>query len=135
MQAGIKAEQDYILIRILIQWAMERDLLSKILDTEREIQTKIESEKKRYAEAILKAKKEAEEKIVQEEAELREQLEKSVCKAEKIAEEKAVDILEAAARRADNLRSLPDEALQRIVMKYIDSILPGRLIDRQNVKS
>ena len=103
---------------------MERDLLSKILDTEREIQAKIESEKKRCAEALLKARKEAEEKIVQEEAVLREQLEKSVRKAEEIAEKRAAEILEAAARRAENLRSLPDEVLQKIVMKYIDSILP-----------
>ena len=65
-----------------------------------------------------------EEVVMQEEATLREQLEKSVLNAEKIAGVKAGDILEAAARRAEKLRSLPDEALQRIVMKYIDSILP-----------
>ena len=104
---------------------MERDLLSKILDTEREIQAKIESVKERQAERIEKARKEAGERVLQEEAALREQLENSVLKAEKIAEEKAADILEASARRAENLRSLPDEVLQGIVIKYIDSVLPG----------
>jgi vacuolar-type H+-ATPase subunit H len=69
-----------------------------------------------------------------EEAVLREQLEKSVCKAEEIAEKRAAKILEAAARRAENLGSLADEALQKIVMKYIGSILPGGRIDRPNVK-
>lgn len=119
-----KKPRDYIPIRILIQWAMERDLLSKVLEAEREIQAKIESEKKRLEEKIEKARKEAEERVLQEEAVLREQLEKSVRKAEEIAKEKAANILEAAGRRAEYLRSLSDEALQRIVMKYIDSILP-----------
>jgi vacuolar-type H+-ATPase subunit H len=113
---------------------MERDLLSKVLDTEREIQAKIESEKKRQAEKIEKARKEAEERVMREETMLHEQLEKSVREAKEIADEKAADILEAAVRRADNLRGLSDEALQRIVIKYIDSILPGRPIDRPNVK-
>jgi len=112
---------------------MERDLLSKVLDAEKEIQAKIESEKKRLEEKIEKARKEAEERVLREETALREQLKESVCKAEEIAEEKAGEILEAAARRVENLRSLTDEALQRIVMKYIDSILPGGRIDRPNV--
>jgi vacuolar-type H+-ATPase subunit H len=103
---------------------MERDLLSKILDTEREIQAKIESEKKRRVETIEKARKEADERVMQEEAALREQFETSVRETEKVAEEKAGVILEAAARRATNLRGLSDEVLQKIVMKYIDSILP-----------
>ena len=114
---------------------MERDLLSKVIKTEREIQAKIESEKKRHEVRIEKAGKEAEERVLQEEAAHSEQLEKSVCEAEEIAKEKAADVLETAARRAENLRGLPDEALQKIVMKYIDSILPGRPIDRPNVKS
>jgi vacuolar-type H+-ATPase subunit H len=113
---------------------MERDLLSKVLDNEREIQAKIESEEKQCAEKIEKARKDAEERVVQEEAVLCEQLEKSIREAEETADEKAGETLKAAARRAEYLRSLPDEALQRIVMKYIDSILPGRLIDRSNVK-
>lgn len=104
---------------------MERDLLSKVLKAEKEIQAKIESEKKRCAEALLKARKEAEEKVVQEEAVLCEQSESSVQESEEIAEKRAAEILETAARRAESLRSLPDEALQKIVMKYIDSILPG----------
>jgi len=103
---------------------MERDLLNKVLVTEREIQAKIESEKKRCVEKIEKARKEAQKRVHQEEAMLRVQLEKSVCKAEGIAEKKAADILEAAVRRAENLRSLPDAALQKIVMKYLDRILP-----------
>jgi len=103
---------------------MERDLLNKILETEREIQAKIESEKKQCAEKTEKARKESEESVFQEEAVLRGQLEKSIRKAEEIAKEKAAYILEAAARRAENLRGLSDENLQRIVMKYIDSILP-----------
>jgi vacuolar-type H+-ATPase subunit H len=103
---------------------MERDLLGKVLDTEREIQAKIESEKKRREETIEKAGKEAEERVMQEEAMLREQFEKYVHEAEEIAREKAVDVMEAATRRAENLRGLTDEVLQRIVLKYIDSILP-----------
>ena len=114
---------------------MERDLLSKVLDTEREIQAKVESERKRLQEKIEKARKEAEKRVMQEEAALREELEKSVLKAEQIAKKKAGDILEAAARRAEKLRSLSDEALHRIVIKYLDSILPGRPIDRPNVQS
>ena len=103
---------------------MERDLLDKVLEAEREIQAKIESEKKRLQERLEKARKVANERVAQEETTLRRQLENSVREAEEIAAKKAGDILEAAARRAESLRGLPDEALQRIVMKYIDSILP-----------
>jgi vacuolar-type H+-ATPase subunit H len=113
---------------------MERDLLSKVLDTERAIQAKIEYEKKRQAEKIQKAGEMAEDRVMQEETALREQLEISVRKAEEIAKEKAADILDAAARRAETLRNLPDEALQRIILKYLDGILPGRPVDRPNVK-
>ena len=42
----------------------------------------------------------------------------------KSPKKKAEEILEAAVRRAEKVRRLPDEALQKIVMKYIDSILP-----------
>ena len=104
---------------------MQRDLLSKVLEAEKEIQAKIESERKQCAEALLKAGKKAEEKVLEEEAILREQSESSVQESEEIAEKRAAEILEAAARRAENVRSLPEEALQKIVMKYIESILPG----------
>jgi vacuolar-type H+-ATPase subunit H len=104
---------------------MERDLLSKVLEAEKEIQAKIESKKKQCAEALLRARKEAEEKVVQEEAVLREQSECAVQESEEIAEKRAAEILETAKLRAEIVRSLPDEALQKIVMKYIDSILPG----------
>jgi vacuolar-type H+-ATPase subunit H len=104
---------------------MERDLLNKVLEAEKEIQAKIESEKKRCAETLLKARKEAEEKVAREESILREQRESFFKKSEEIAEKKAAGILEAAVRKAANIRSLADETLQKIVMKYIDSNLSG----------
>ena len=103
---------------------MNKDLLSKVLNTEREIQAKIGSEKKLQEEKLEKARKEASDRAIQVEAELRGQLNESVRKAGEAAEKMAADILEAAARRAESLRSVPEEVLQSIVIKYIDSILP-----------
>lgn len=104
---------------------MGRDLLGKVLDTEREIQEKIESEKKRHEKKLEQARKEAEERVLKEEASLRGELERKVREAEEASAARAAEILEAASLRAETLRSMSDEDLQRIVTKYIDSILPG----------
>ena len=113
---------------------MERDLLGKVIEAEREILTKIESAKKSCDERIEKARREAEEKVLQEEAVLRGQCERLVREAEESAGERAAEIIEAAARKSERLKKLPDDSLQRIIMKYIGRILPGERDDSPHVK-
>lgn len=113
---------------------MERGLLGKVVEAERQIQERIDSEKKRWEEELQKVRREAEEKIRQEEASLSEQCEKSVREAEKSAEERASAILDAAAVKAAKLKDLNDEVLKQIVMKYIHRLLPGACHDRPHVQ-
>jgi vacuolar-type H+-ATPase subunit H len=102
---------------------MERGLLNKVVEAEREIQAKIESEKKRCDEQLERARLKADERVRQEEAFLLEQCAGSVREAEENARKKAADIVENAARRAEKLKGLSDEALQKVAMKFIGIIM------------
>jgi len=104
---------------------MENSILAKIIQTEGEIQEKIETARKRCTEQIQRLKEEAEKRIAHEESLVREQCRRSLEEAGLPAQQKASAILEAAARKAEQLRGLDDEALKQIIMKHIVSILPG----------
>ena len=103
---------------------MERGLLARVVEAEREILAKIESEKKRCDERLEEAKKKAEELIAQEKILIQAENARSVHEAEKHAEEEAAKVLEASNLKAARLRSLSDEALQKIIVKYLKRILP-----------
>jgi|PlaIllAssembly_1097288.scaffolds.fasta_scaffold1192679_2 vacuolar-type H+-ATPase subunit H len=103
---------------------MERGLLDKIVEAERQILAKIEAEKKKCDERLEDARRRAEERIAREKALMLEQCERAVREAEETAGTTASGILEDVKQRADRLRELPDEALQRVVITYIKNILP-----------
>jgi len=103
---------------------MERGLLDKIIEAERQILAKIESEKKKCDERLEEARRKAEERIAKEKAAMLEQYERAVREAEEAAGKRASGIMEDVSQRADRLRELPDEALQRVVITYINGILP-----------
>jgi vacuolar-type H+-ATPase subunit H len=104
---------------------MEDSILAKIIQTEGEIQAKIEAARKRCAEQIQRLKEDAEERIVREESRIREQCRRSLEEAGLPAQQKATAILEAASRQTEKLRQLDDEPLKQIIMKHIMRILPG----------
>ena len=103
---------------------MERGLLARVVEAEREILAKIESEKKRCDERLEEAKRKAEELIAQEKTLIQEENARSVHEAEKRAGEEAARILEASSLRAARLGNLSDETLQKIIVSYLKRILP-----------
>ena len=103
---------------------MERGLLARVVETEREILAKIESEKKKCDERLEEARKKAEGLIAREMALIQEENARSVREAEKHAEEEAAKVLEASKLRAERLGSIADEVLQDIIVKYLKRILP-----------
>jgi vacuolar-type H+-ATPase subunit H len=104
--------------------AMERDLLSRLVEAEREIMAKIESEKKKCDDRLEDARRKTEEMISREKALIQEENERSFQEAEKNARERASKILDTYAQRTARLRGLSDEALQKIVVNYTNRILP-----------
>lgn len=113
---------------------MESDILAKILQAEREIQTKIDTARQTCREQIQRLKEEAEKRIVQEERLVSEQCKRSLAEADELANKKAAALLETEERKAEKLSSLTDEALKKVVMKYMISIVPGEKHDRTHVQ-
>lgn len=103
---------------------MESDILAKILQAEREIQTKIDSARKTGEERFHTLKEQLEKRIEQEESLAREQCRRSLEEADALARRKAAAFLDTETRRAGRLSSLADEALKKVVMKHIVRILP-----------
>jgi vacuolar-type H+-ATPase subunit H len=103
---------------------MERGLLARVVEAEREILAKIESAKKGCDERLDEARRKSEERIALEKALIQEENERSLQEAEEIAGERAAKILETAGNSAARLRSLSDETLEQIAIKYLNRILP-----------
>jgi vacuolar-type H+-ATPase subunit H len=104
---------------------MEDSILAKIIQTEGDIQAKVEAARKRCTEQTQRLKEEAETRIVSEESRIREKCRRSLEEAGLPARQKAAAILEAASRHAEKLRRLDDETLKQIIMREIIRILPG----------
>lgn len=104
---------------------MEKDILSEVIEVEREIQKCLEQEKAKAQEWIEKVKKESGEELARSEREIREEFDRAMADAEKDATVKAGEIVEEAEAQATRLRTLDDGLLTRIVAKQIRGILPG----------
>lgn len=104
---------------------MGSDMLAKILEAEREIQTKIDTARKTGEERIHKLKEAGEEKILQEESRIHAQGKRALEETVLPVRQKASAILEEATRKAERLSGLDDETLKEIIMKHIVRILPG----------
>ncbi|HTP04795.1 MAG TPA: hypothetical protein VMM54_06540 [Nitrospirota bacterium] len=104
---------------------MQKDILSEVIDVEKEIQKGLDVEKEKSHDWLEKVKKETEEELVREEKNIKESLNKSIEVAKKEAELKAVEIVKQTEARAQRLAKLNDQALVDIVGKQITRILPG----------
>ncbi len=132
-----KDEQEIIAFRagcIRFHSAMGNDILREVVAVEKEIQQRIEVEKRLAYERIEQAKKEAEKEISQEEERLRRSWTTVLEEARAGAEIQAAGILEKAAAEAEFLKCLNDEILGEIIINHIIRILPGGNDDRQDVK-
>ena len=104
---------------------MEKDILSEVIEVEKEIQKCLEVEKEKSHDWLEKVKKESEEELVREERNIKESLNKSIEVAKKEAELKAVEIVKQTEARAERLAKMNDDTLVDIVGKQIIRILPG----------
>lgn len=105
---------------------MEKDILSRVIEVEKEIQERLISERRKAAEWLEKVKREAEEEVLKEDENLKMTCEKMIGDAEARAEKEAAEITGDAASQAGLLSVMSDETLEKIVMKHISSILPAK---------
>lgn len=102
----------------------EKDILSKVIAVEKEIQEKLMLEKERSLEWLEKVKRQAEESISKEEAGLHESFENAERNSGTDAEKKAAEMLEKANAEAERISGISDETLGRILMRHVAFILP-----------
>ena len=103
---------------------MKDEILSAVVEVEKEIAEKIAGEKERASEQLKQLREETEREISGEEEKLRHALERSVSEAGAKAKIKASRILEEAEAHAAALTRISDEALKDILRKHIVRILP-----------
>ena len=104
---------------------MQKDILSEVIEVEKEIQKCLEDEKAKSQDWLQKVKKESAEELVREEKSIKESLNKSIEVAKREAELKAAEIVNQTEIRAERLAKLSDETLVDIAVKHITRILPG----------
>ena len=104
---------------------MERDILSQVVEAEKEIQQCLDREKVKAREWLERVKQECEEEFIREEKNIKESLERSTAEAAREAAVKAAGAVSRASADAERLGRLREEALSRIVAKQIAVILPG----------
>jgi vacuolar-type H+-ATPase subunit H len=104
---------------------MDDDILSKVVEVEKEVQQRLEIEKKMSQEWLEKAERDAEEKVLAEEAEIKEAFNFALKNAKLNAEEKTASIIKNANEEAERLQALGDEIFKKILLKHISIILPG----------
>jgi vacuolar-type H+-ATPase subunit H len=102
----------------------EKDILSKVIGVEKEIQERLMAEKERSLEWLEKVKKEAEEAVIAEERRLKESFEAAKSGSRAEAEKRAAEILRNAEAEAERISGISDESLGRIMMRHITVILP-----------
>ncbi len=104
---------------------MERDILSQVIEAEKEIQQCLDRERIKSREWLERIKKECEEEYRKEEQRITASLERSMAEAVSEAEAKAAGIISRAAGQTERLGHVQAGILSRIVAKQINRILPG----------
>jgi vacuolar-type H+-ATPase subunit H len=104
---------------------MQKDILSEVIEVEKEIQKCLEVEKEKSRDWLEKVKKESELELAREEKNIKESLNKSIEVAKKEAELNAAEIVKQTEARAERLAKLNDQTLVDIVGEQITRILPG----------
>lgn len=103
----------------------EKDILSKVIGVEKEIQDRLMLEKEKSLEWLEKVKKEAEEAVSREEERLKGSFESAKMNLGTDAEKKAAEMLKKANAEAERISGISDETLGRILMRRVAFILPS----------
>lgn len=104
---------------------MEKDILSEVIETEKEIQKCIEQEMQKAKEWLEDVRKKAALELKQAEQEYTTALEQAMADAEKEAAARAMAVRKNSEMQADRLGKLDDRILKSILEKRIKRILPG----------
>ena len=104
---------------------MEKDVLARIIEAERQIQECLNDQRAKAREWIENLRKEAEEDFAQEQIGMKESFGEAARTAQRLAETKAATIIKAAEEKAARVGELDDAALKRAVMARIRRIVPG----------
>lgn len=114
---------------------MDEDVLSTVMEVEREIQERLEAEKKKSREWLEQVRAEAGRAYAASEERFKKASEKAVADALADAESRAADLLSRATLEAERLVHLGGESIRKIMARYLPRILPGEHEhDRQDVK-
>ena len=104
---------------------MEKDILSKVIEVEKEIQERLREEKEKAHEWLEGVKKEIERDVSLQEEQLRESYTRGREDAKAEAEREAEKIVKDAASLAERYRRIIDETLEEIVKRHVLKILPA----------
>lgn len=103
---------------------MERDILSKVINIEKEIQEKVDTEKKKSLGWIETVRREIEVEVMREEEILKESFKRAEENAMDDARKEASEIIKNATEESKRLAKIIDETLKKVIMKHIIRILP-----------
>ncbi len=103
---------------------MEKDILSQVIEVEKEIQHCLEQEKIAAREWLESVKKECEEDYVREEKNLKESLGRSLANVAEEAGKKAAAVVKQAEASTERLKGLDQAVLSRVVAKRLTKLLP-----------
>ncbi len=104
---------------------MDGDILSEVIEVEKEIQKCLELERRKAQEWLEKMKALTAEESARNEREIREDFERAIAEAERQAVSRAAVVVKEAEARAGRLRMLDEGTLKTIVEKHVVKILPG----------
>lgn len=104
---------------------MEKDILSEVIETEKEIQKCLEQEMQKAKEWLDDVRKKAAQELTQAEQEYTTALEQAMADAEKEAAARAMAVRKNSEIQDDRLGKLDDRILKSILDRRIKRILPG----------
>ena len=106
---------------------MDKDIINDIIKVEKEIEDKIENEKRNVEKWLNEIRLKAEEDILSEEQKNMQLLEQRVEAAKKEAKDRASLLINKAIIYTKNLDSVDDRVLKEMLVKHISKILPPLL--------
>lgn len=104
---------------------MENDLLSEVVQVEKEIQKNLDLEKVKSWEWLENARKEIEEEFTRTEQQSTALLQRSTEEAKHKAGLKAAEVVQQASLKATRLETTNNEVLSQVLEKHIGRVLPG----------
>ena len=104
---------------------MDKDILSEVIEVEKDIQKRLELEKEKACLWLEQARKDLKEEFAREEQNIAASLKRFTEEAKQDAEIKSAEILKEAMLKNSRFASVNNGTLTGIVEKHLCKILPG----------